>query len=328
MMATRLLQTATQQNPWYSIDRQAKTMSNLRQMPDVTSDINKNAPETLKWVGMEKISLPIYVEASDGTSVPATASIDCQASLDSSAKGIHMSRLYLTLNQKLANQTISTERLEQVLSALLESQRDTSQNIYLALRFKLLINRPALLSNNHGYQAYDVTIKAKRGSTENETQVEVVIPYSSTCPCSAALARQKLSEAVGDTFKESTINKEALQKWLASEAGSIATPHSQRSYAYVKLKLTDKNLPSFNKLISELETAIGTPVQTAVKREDEQAFAELNAQNLIFCEDAGRRLKKAITKLNYVASYWFKVEHQESLHAHNAVVIDQSIVPR
>ena len=37
-----------------------------------------------------------------------------------------------------------------------------------------------------------------------------------------------------------------------------------------------------------MEAALGTPVQTAVKREDEQAFARLNGRNLMFCEDAPR----------------------------------------
>ena len=76
-------------------------------------------------------------------------------------------------------------------------------------------------------------------------------------------------------------------------------------------------------LIEQLEQAIGTPVQTAVKREDEQAFAKLNGENLMFCEDAARRLKAMLNQQTDIADYWFKIEHQESLHAHNAVVIDQ-----
>jgi len=75
--------------------------------------------------------------------------------------------------------------------------------------------------------------------------------------------------------------------------------------------------------ILELEQAIGTPVQTAVKRNDEQAFAKLNAENLMFCEDAARRIT-ALEQSDCVENYWFKVEHQESLHAHNAVVIDSN----
>ena len=299
-------------------------MTNTKLMPDVTSSLNKETPEHLKWVGMEKFSLPIHVPMSNGTSIPVVASLDCHASLDFAAKGIHMSRLYLVLNKKLANKELSYPLLEELLSELLLSQKDTSHNIQLKLRFQVLLNRPALLSDNRGYQAYDVGINMIRGAVEPHTEVEVTIPYSSTCPCSAALARQTLSQAVGAVFSEQKIDRAELQAWLATEAASIATPHSQRSYAYVKLTYAHTKLPYFDNLILTLENAFGTPVQTAVKREDEQAFAELNAQNLMFCEDAGRRLKRAISSIEDVTAYWFKVEHQESLHAHNAVVIDQS----
>jgi GTP cyclohydrolase I len=111
--------------------------------------------------------------------------------------------------------------------------------------------------------------------------------------------------------------------WVVSNAGSIATPHSQRSYAYLKLSLEKGYFPDFVSLISQFEDVIGTPVQTAVKRQDEQAFARLNAENLMFCEDAARRIKNDLERQSFITDYWFKVEHQESLHAHNAVVIDQ-----
>jgi len=87
--------------------------------------------------------------------------------------------------------------------------------------------------------------------------------------------------------------------------------------------LGNNDWPDLASFILELENAIGTPVQTAVKRSDEQAFAKLNAENLMFCEDAARRIQLALEQPDFVKDYWFKVEHQESLHAHNAVVIDQ-----
>jgi GTP cyclohydrolase I len=40
-------------------------------------------------------------------------------------------------------------------------------------------------------------------------------------------------------------------------------------------------------------------VQTAVKRADEQAFALANGQNLMFCEDAARRLHLALRQLEW-----------------------------
>ena len=112
---------------------------------------------------------------------------------------------------------------------------------------------------------------------------------------------------------------------IQSQAGSIATPHSQRSYAHIKLSLGSSCWPDFPTLIFQLEEFIGTPVQTAVKRRDEQEFARLNAENLMFCEDAARKIKFALEKMSFVKDYWFKVEHQESLHAHNAVVIDYKL---
>ena len=72
-------------------------------------------------------------------------------------------------------------------------------------------------------------------------------------------------------------------------------------------------------LADALEQALGTPVQTAVKREDEQAFARANAENLMFCEDAARRVGAALSSLPWVRSWQAKVSHLESLHAHDAV---------
>lgn len=84
------------------------------------------------------------------------------------------------------------------------------------------------------------------------------------------------------------------------------------------------DLPNLTTTINALEETIQTPVQTAVKRVNEQAFARLNAENLMFCEDAARKIKAGLKQMSFVNEYWFKVEHQESLHAYNAVVVDQS----
>ena len=153
--------------------------------------------------------------------------------------------------------------------------------------------------------------------------MEITLPYSSTCPCSASLARQLYANEIDIKFPTLAIDKKELLQWLQSDAGSVATPHSQRSYAYINMAIGDHDWPDLAALIFEFEKAIGTPVQTAVKRSDEQEFARLNATNLMFCEDAARRFKGCLEKMSFVDDYQLKVEHQESLHAHNAVVIDK-----
>jgi GTP cyclohydrolase I len=74
-------------------------------------------------------------------------------------------------------------------------------------------------------------------------------------------------------------------------------------------------------LIDRIEGALKTPVQTAVKRADEQAFARLNGQNLMFCEDAARRMQRALDADDRIADFWVRASHYESLHPHNAIAI-------
>jgi GTP cyclohydrolase I len=109
---------------------------------------------------------------------------------------------------------------------------------------------------------------------------------------------------------------------LGSTQGIVATPHSQRSIAQIKVKLETgaDNFPIIA-LIDLVETTLKTPVQAAVKREDEQEFARLNGQNLMFCEDAARQLQYALNQQSQFDDFWLRVNHYESLHAHDAVSI-------
>ena len=98
-----------------------------------------------------------------------------------------------------------------------------------------------------------------------------------------------------------------------------AAPHAQRSTAKVRVKLANGfDLPVAD-LIDAIEHALATPVQTAVKREDEQAFAKLNAENPMFCEDAARRVRAALEADPRIAGYRIVASHHESLHPHDAV---------
>jgi GTP cyclohydrolase I len=58
-----------------------------------------------------------------------------------------------------------------------------------------------------------------------------------------------------------------------------------------------------------------------VKREDEQAFAELNAANPIFVEDAARLFCEQLRADPRVGDFRIVASHQESLHSHDAVSI-------
>ena len=58
-----------------------------------------------------------------------------------------------------------------------------------------------------------------------------------------------------------------------------------------------------------------------VKREDEQAFAELNAAYLKFVEDAVRLLYEQLENDARIQDFRVIASHQESLHSHDAVSV-------
>jgi GTP cyclohydrolase I len=78
---------------------------------------------------------------------------------------------------------------------------------------------------------------------------------------------------------------------------------------------------NFSTWINLIENSLKTPVQAAVKREDEQEFARLNASNLMFCEDAARRLQATFEQQAGLQDYWLRVNHLESLHPHDAIAV-------
>lgn len=298
----------------------------INTLPDVTSDIHTEVPSTLQWVGMEDIAVPINLMQADGTSLQIAAKANIFVSLDSAqSKGIHMSRLHLAINE-LAAMQCHQKNLNRLLDDMITSQGGISQQAKIELRFDLILRKPALLSGESGFQSYPIVIIAEQNRQGSSYKFDLTIPYSSTCPCSASLTRQLYAQAIDTTFETDSIDKQALLEWVQSAQGSVATPHSQRSYAYIELSTHDSPWPELSGLILALEDVIGTPVQTAVKRKDEQEFARLNATNLMFCEDAARRLKRYLEQLSNVKDYQFKIEHQESLHAHNAVVRDRKFL--
>ena len=89
---------------------------------------------------------------------------------------------------------------------------------------------------------------------------------------------------------------------------------------FVADEMPDTEEEAMNRFLTdEIEQALGTPVQTAVKREDEQAFAELNAANPIFVEDAVRAFAQQLLADPRFGDFRVVASHQESLHSHDAV---------
>ncbi|MYA15929.1 MAG: GTP cyclohydrolase I FolE2 [Gammaproteobacteria bacterium] len=291
-------------------------------LPDVASRDVKHT-STLDWVGMGDIRQPIDIR--DGDDVHRVeARVQLYVDLaNAEAKGIHMSRLYLILDEHAATRPLTPAGLKLLLKSMLVSHRDLSGHAFIEFAFDYFLRRPSLVSDNSGWNSYPVAIRGSSIAGEMRIEFDLGVWYSSTCPASAALARQLIQEQFERDFGDNgPVAAADVKAWLGTEEAIAGTPHGQRSIARARLRLDD-SLPTFpvTALVSAVEDALSTPVQTAVKREDEQEFARLNAANLMFCEDAGRRLKAVLDGNPSVLDFHVRIEHHESLHAHAAVSV-------
>ena len=296
----------------------------LREMPDIAIDAKAEVTGKLAWVGMNEIEMPIRIEDDTGGLIQSTALVTAYVNLiDPDVRGIHMSRLYLHLDQGFGERPLNPCTLRQLLRSFLDSHAGLSDRALIRVDFDYITRRPALESDNEGWRRYPVSMIGILEDQEFSLEMGLEILYSSTCPCSAALSRQMIQEKFHqDFFGHDQVDFSKIHEWLGSEEGILAVPHSQRSSAEVRVRLT----PTFEmfpivELIDEIENALKTPVQATVKREDELAFALLNGSNLMFCEDAGRRVQTALNCDERILDFWGRCTHYESLHPHNAVSV-------
>ncbi len=292
----------------------------LAALPDVAFEAVPLA-RPLDWVGMDGMALPIKLHGDDGVSMRVPATVDVAVNLrDPDARGIHMSRLYLQLQDGLANEALGAPSLRRLLEACITSQNGLADRARLRLRFEHLLLRRALRSDNAGWKRYPVEVEAELAGGHLHLTLAFSLEYSSTCPASAALSRQANAQRFAEDFAGAAPSLSAVHDWLASERGMAATPHAQRSRAEIRVSLKPclDDLP-VAALLDALEATLGTAVQTAVKREDEQAFALANAANLMFCEDAARRVASVLAADARIGAWQARVAHFESLHPHDAV---------
>ncbi|MBL4660352.1 MAG: GTP cyclohydrolase I FolE2 [Alcanivoracaceae bacterium] len=297
-----------------------KTRQNFCTLPDVAADVKAKVAGTLQWVGMSEIEMPLCINA-DTDMPPTIARVRAEVSLDDkSLRGIHMSRLYLACDEVFSHESIDFTTLSRLTQAFLDSHKGISNNALIEVDFDALIRRKALVSDNSGWRSYPVTLLMVREADQiKHIELDFSVTYSSTCPCSAALARSLIQQNFKQSFSEDDLDFDKIMEWIGSEQGINATPHAQRSTAHIRTILkTDCTQVPLIKYIDIVEKTLQTVVQTAVKREDEREFARLNGQNLLFCEDAARRIKHVLEQQDNIDGFWLRVHHHESLHPHDA----------
>lgn len=288
-------------------------------LPDVAVEEPAAIAAALNWVGMDGIAVPLQLSEHDGgqgTCARVALQVDLPAP---QVRGIHMSRLYRLLDA-YGSRWLTPAGIGDLLATLVHSHADCAASAARARwRFDWLRRAPALVTPGlSGWRRYPVEVAAEWRDGAARLSLQVEVAYSSTCPCSAALARQLLAEAFLDAHAvDGQVAVAEAADWLRRH-GTHATPHSQRSLAQVVVALdpasTRLGLPA---LVERIERSLATPVQAAVRRADEQAFARLNGANPMYVEDAARRLQHDLAADH--PRLHVQVRHLESLHPHDAL---------
>ncbi len=268
-------------------------------LPDLQngpSSLIRGERRAIQHVGISNFRLPLQYHTRDNGDLTLETSVTGTVSLDADKKGINMSRIMRSFYLH-AEKTFSFEVIE---AALDDYKTDLeSFDARINMRFSFPMKVDSLRSGLAGYQYYDIALELVEVDGVRRKIMHLDYVYSSTCPCSLELSEH-----------------------ARRERGQLATPHSQRSVARLSVEVKDGgDILWFEDLIEMCRRAVPTETQVMVKREDEQAFAELNAANPIFVEDAARLFAEQLQADTRIGDYRVIASHQESLHSHDAVSV-------
>jgi GTP cyclohydrolase I len=237
-----------------------------------------------------------------GDTVTLETSVTGNVSLPPDIKGINMSRVVRTFYD-FQEDVFTPEKLVDILQAY---KRDIgSSEAQLRLTFSYPLLQKSLRSELFGYQYYRVAYEGLIDASDRvRTFIHFDFVYSSACPCSAELAEH-----------------------ARDMRGVYSIPHSQRSKARVFVEIADGEELYIEDLQMHCLQGLQTETQVMVKREDEQAFAEMNGAAIKFVEDAARLLYEQLDSDIRIKDFEIACAHLESLHSHDAVSVIAKGVP-
>jgi GTP cyclohydrolase I len=270
--------------------------ASMPDMMEVAHEAIHGANVPIQQVGIHNFKLPLKYRTKGGKILTLETSVTGTVSLEAELKGINMSRIMRSFYEHKDGVTTG-EWMGRILKSYLRNVQ--SKDARLKINFSYPMLRPSLRSGLAGYQFYTVAfegVMTRDGRYRRFIHFDFV--YSSACPCSA-----ELSEHARDV------------------RGTYTVPHSQRSKARITLEEAEGRKIWIEDVHALCLKALQTETQVMVKREDEQAFAELNGAYLKFVEDAARLLYKVFDADRRIRDFRIACSHLESLHSHDAVSV-------
>ena len=274
-------------------------------LPDIQNSAEhaiQGADVQVSQVGSSNFRLPLLIQGDAGEPRVVEVGVTGTVSLKAGDKGINMSRVMRAFYD-FKDEVFSLETLETILKKFQGTLGEDDAHLQVHFAYPLL--KPSLRSGLEGFQYYDTAFLGRIDAGVGFRKfLQLDFIYSSACPCSSSLVDH-----------------------ARDQRNVYGIPHSQRSTARVTVEIAPGSILTIEHLRDHCLNALKTETQVMVRREDEQAFAELNGGFQIFVEDAVRLLYKELDGDPRILDFKAVCSHLESLHSHDAVAIICKGVP-
>ncbi|MBN1378487.1 MAG: GTP cyclohydrolase I FolE2 [Gammaproteobacteria bacterium] len=231
-------------------------------------------------VGIKDIQHPVVVkDRSDGIQ-HTIARFNMYVQLPQHFKGTHMSRFVHILNNH--DREISIRSFKRILREMLVSLE--AKVGVIEMSFPYFVNKAAPISGVKSLMDYEVALIGEIKGKDIETEIKVVVPVTSLCPCSKKI----------------------------SDYGA----HNQRSHVTITALI--KEFVWIEELIEIVEKNASCELYGLLKRPDEKYVTEKAYNNPKFVEDMVRDIAGQLNQDPRIRRYKVESENFESIHNHSA----------
>ena len=248
----------------------------------------RNIP--INRVGIKDIQHPVILKdlSASESAQHSVGTINMYVDLPADRKGTHMSRFIEILNESplilsMGNASSAVTLLDTVATRL------GAKNAFFECHFPYFVSKKAPISKVESLLDYQVSVHSKLENNQVSSEITVVVPVTSLCPCSKDV----------------------------SDYGA----HNQRSHVTVTVELDHSSTQdelSIAKLIRDIEQQASCELYGLLKRPDEKYVTERAYENPKFVEDMVRDVAGMLNQYDDIKHYRVQSENFESIHNHSA----------
>lgn len=251
-------------------------------IPDVQGSADSRQL-AINRVGIKDIRHPVVVKDRNSGIQHTIARFNMYVHLPHHFKGTHMSRFVYILNNH--EREISVNSFEDMLREMIEMLEAEAGVIEMS--FPYFVNKAAPISGVQSLMDYEVTLIGEIKDGQIQTQIKVIVPVTTLCPCSKKI----------------------------SDYGA----HNQRSHVTITAQV--KEFVWIEELIEIVEQTASCELYGLLKRPDEKYVTEKAYDNPKFVEDMVRDVAVKLNKDPRITRYVVESENFESIHNHSAYAL-------